>query len=140
MDTVYDYLPARIPSELHTLIHLFAGTRTPSCTHIKMHKKSIDGCTFLNNPETLWVALIEMNRPRYLLRRFENHMLTICELDLKLANYVLKHIRYLQYIKDNPTSTSTFTRLATNEWFQIEVDSITNEQTRQLHDQIKCWS
>jgi hypothetical protein len=140
MDSVYNYLPAIIPSELHTLIHLFAGTCTPSCTHVKAYKKSIDGCLFLNKPETLWVASTMMKVPRYFMRRFENHALTIWELDLKIAIYELKHDRYVQYIIDYPDAISEYTRLATFEWTQIEIDTITTEKTRRLHEKIKYWS
>ena len=140
MDAVYKCLPEIIPTELQTLIHLFAGTCTPSCANMRTFIENLDNSKFLGGLETQWVALITMNTPRYLMRRFENYALTICELDLKIAYYELKHTRYSKYLNDNPGASSEFTRLAMCEWFQIEVETITKERTRRLHDKITCWS
>ena len=140
MDAVYKCLPEIIPTELQTLIHLFAGTCTPSCANMRTFIKNVNNSKFLGGLETLWVVLITMHPPRYILRLFEHHSLTICELDLQIANHELKQTQYLQYLNNNPGASSEFTRLATCEWFQIEVETITKERTRRLHDKIKCWS
>jgi len=137
MDSVYNFLPEIIPRELHTLIHLFAGTCTPSCENIKIFNVHVNEFVLTRNLETHWVALLELNTPRYLRRQYENRVLTNWELDLKIAHYELKLARYLRYVNDNPGITSEFSKQANRDWVDMEVEKAVIIQTRRLRKKYK---
>jgi hypothetical protein len=130
MDSVYQLLPHCIPPELQTLIHLYAGTCTPSCKNIKLYMEYIKSTRFNIINNTLWSSQITWETPKYIRRWVENGELTTPELDLKVAYFVLKREQFLA----NWLDVITYEYISTLEWFQMEIDRINKDLSTRLHN------
>lgn len=86
MDT---FLPSIIPYELQMLIHLYAGTCTPSCKNIKSYIEYLHTYRsyIFNSDHTIWASQVMWDTPRYARRFCDIHTLSKQELDLKVAFY-----------------------------------------------------
>ncbi len=131
MDTVYRYLPACIPRELHEIIYMYAGTCTPSCENIKLYKEQIRRDIFPIQTETLWGALIAYAPPRYMTKRFNQGLLRDQELDLKIAFHQNSHNRFVVSFR-KWGEIDDFERAYIDGNFYVEIEKIRREQTKRL--------
>jgi len=132
MELIYpELLPNRIPVEIQKLIHMFAGTCTPSCKHIKLYVDYVKSNKFryYTTNTTLWASGVARNTPRFLMRCYENKKLNNQELDLKIAWYVLKREEYSSYDCDK----ESYEYISTIEWYQIHIDQINEELKERIH-------
>ena len=93
MNEVYRLIPECIPTELHALIFMFAGTCTPSCKYLKEYLDNISNRAFIRftrGADTLWCNQIKWNFPKYLSRNVTPLALKTHYLDLKIAYFQLR--------------------------------------------------
>ena len=136
MDKVYTFLPSCIPPELHPLIHMFAGTCTPSCDQMKIYIDYIERNRPSKLGATLWSSQIQWQIPIYVKRLVQNEELTAPELDLKVAWHVLKHERFLEL----KWEIVTYEYASTIEWFEMEIGKVDKELTKRVFKSLEGWS
>jgi hypothetical protein len=141
MDKVYTFLPSCIPVELHPLIHMFAGTCTPSCKIIKTYINYIENNRFVEGGHTLWSSYINWNTPRYLKRWANDEGLTNQELDLKVAWHFLKREQFinLKQFLNNGWNAMSFEYTSTMQWFEMSINDLNEELTKRLFRSLEEW-
>lgn len=137
MENIYRVLPNCIPPEIQRLIHLFAGTCTPSCKFIKLYIGQLNDDSYISRTDTLWCTLMsEVLCKNFSWSRGKN-MSPDQVLDLQIAFTLCSRDRYVRMCDaDDKIHTA---KVEMWEAFMKSVRKIKKEQTVRVHEKYrKC--
>jgi hypothetical protein len=137
MENVYRILPNFIPSDIQRLIHLFAGTSTPSCKFIKLYIKQLNDECYVSRTDTLWCTLISKVLSENFSWSRSGNTSKDQELDLQIAFHLCSLRKYMQICDLNDMDETVKTPM--REAFMKSVEKIQKEQTVRLRKKYrKC--